>query len=199
MKILGTRKAIQDALAYAYPADSSMAEYLDYSCRIDKSRRTGIEQHVMAIQFAKIRAAINEQPAPIPEWLYYCYGPDLELANKSKQKRLISQMLAPKLHKMYVSPFKRDRLEKLCLCTIEDYRLGLFSAQRLERQDLTKARRLPIVVYCELLDVHDNHWTRDWEAYRKKAMGLIGDMDDKGISHVSIIVREIREAEYDGT
>ena len=87
MKILGTRKAIQDALAYAYTADSSMAEYLTYLCRVDRTRKTGIEQNVMAIQFAKIRAAINDQRQPIPAWLHFAYGPDLECAQKGRQKR----------------------------------------------------------------------------------------------------------------
>lgn len=185
MRIRGVRNAIQDALAYAYTADSSMVEYLDYLCRVDKTRKTGIEQNVMAIQFAKIRAAINDQKAPIPQWLHFAYGPDLECANKGSQKRTLALMLSHKLYKPPISTKKRDRLEQLCHCAAEDYRLGVFRGQR-----------LPIIEYCKPMDVHQSNWDRDgWEALREKAMDLIKGLDSDGLGRVSITVREIREAE----
>lgn len=185
MKILGTRTAIQNALAYAYTADSSMSEYLDYLCRVDKTRKTGLEQNVMAIQFAKIRAAINDQKAPIPQWLHYAYGPDMECIDKGNQKLTLGRMLAKKINFLPMTIKKRDRLERLCMCAVEDYRLGIFRGQR-----------LPIVVYCEIMEVHQSHWDRDgWEKCREKAMELIGNLDSEGLAKVSITVREIREAE----
>lgn len=185
MKFLGTRKAIQDALAYAYLADSRMAEYFDYLCRVDKTRKTGIEQNVMAIQFAKIRAAINDQKSPIPQWIHFAYGPDLEIVNKSRQKLTLALMLSLNLYKPLINIKKRDRIERLCGCAVEDYRLGLFRNQR-----------LPIVVYCEIMEIHQSNWERDsWEKLREKAMELIGSLDAQGIGNVSVVVREIREAE----
>ncbi len=184
MKILGARKAIQDALAYAYTADSSMYEYLTYLCRVDKTRKTGMEQHVMAIQYAKIRAAINDQKAPIPQWINFAYGPDLEVSNKPSQKRALSRMLALQLINGHISEKKRDRLERLCGCAVEDYRVGMFLG-----------KTLPQVVYAELMNVRDDHWQRDWEPYRQKALDIIKRLDSDGIGRVSIVVRDIRESE----
>ena len=184
MKILGTSKAIQDALAYAYTADTSMSEFLDYLCRVDKTRKTGVEQHVMAIQYAKIRAAINDQKAPIPQWIHFAYGPDLECSNKSNQKRALSIMLSLKLYIPPISTKKRDRIERLCACAVEDYRMGMFLG-----------KTLPQVIYAEMMEVRDDNFQRDWAKLRDKVLEYIKRLDSDGIGHVSTVVREIREAE----
>ena len=185
MRITNTREMIQVALSAPYPGDTSMAELLAYLTRIQHTQNTGLEKMVMDIQLAKIRGAINDQKAPIPAWLHYSYGPDLEVANKVAQKRLVGRMLAQKLYKLPIMAKKRDRLETLCACALEDYRMGIFRAQR-----------LPIVVYCELMEVDGKNWTRDWESYRGKAMALIESLDAVGVGYVSGVVRQIREAEY---
>lgn len=185
MNIFGTKQAIQAALSYAYTADTSMSEYLDYLCTIDKTRKTGIEQNVMAIHFAKIRAAINDQQAPIPQWIHFAYGPDLEHVNKPRQKRTLSLMLARKLNNPGPKNIKRqERLEKLCACAVEDYRMGIFMQ-----------KKLPVDFYCAGMGVLQNHFERDWASIRKKVLEMIKKLDLDGIVKVSETVREIREAE----
>lgn len=184
MKILGTRKAIQDSLAYAYTADSSMAEYLTYLCRVDKTRKTGIEQNVMAIQFAKIRAAINDQRQPIPAWLHFAYGPDLECAQKGRQKRTLGLMLSHRLYDPPISLKRRDRIERLCMCAAEDYRMGLFMG-----------KTLPVIAYCDEMEVRENNFHRDWLSLRDQVLEMIKGLDSDGIGRVSATVREIRESE----
>ena len=184
MKILGTRKAIQDALSYAYTADSSMAEYLTYLCKIDKTKTTGTHQFALAMQFAKIRAAINDQKQPIPAWLHYAYGPDLEAAQKSRQKRTVALMLAAELTPVPASLKKRDRIEKLCYCAVEDYRMGLFLGKILPQSE-----------YAKSMGVYFNHWGRDWAGLQARALEILRGLDSDGIGRVSVTVREIREAE----
>ena len=184
MKILGTRKAVQDALAYAYTADSSMAEYLTYLCRVDKTRKTGIEQNVMAIQFAKIRAAINDQRQPIPAWLHFAYGPDLECAQKGRQKRTLGLMLSHRLYTSPISTKRRDRIERLCMCAAEDYRMGLFMG-----------KILPQTEYATAMEVRDDNFQRDWAKTRDRVLEMIKRLDSEGLGYVSVTVREIRESE----
>ena len=183
MRIASTREMIQLALGAPYSGDSALAEMLAYLTRIQHTQNTGLVKLVIDIQLAKIRAAVNYQRAPIPQWLFYAYGPD-EVANKASQKRLISHILALKLHTLPISTKKSDRLEKLCLCALEDYRLGLFRGQR-----------LPILVYAEIMDVNADNFARDWSKYQEKALDLIKSLDSDGVGHVSVTVREIREAE----
>ena len=183
VKILGTRKAIQDALAYAYTDDSSMAEYLDYLCRVDKTRKTGMEQHVMAIQYAKIRAAINDQRTPIPQWIHFAYGPDLECANKGNQKRILALTLSLRLYSPPITVKRRDRIERLCECAAEDYRMGMFLG-----------KTLPQVEYAKAMEIKPDQWQRDWEGMRQRVLDMIKGLDSDGIGHVSTVVREIREA-----
>lgn len=184
MNIFGTKTAIQQALAYAYSADTSMAEYIDYFCRVDKTRKTGIEQNVMAIHYAKIRAAINDQKAPIPQWIHFAYGPDLEHVNKLRQKRMLGLMIARKLYNMKFSFKRQDRIEKLCMCAVEDYRMGIFLH-----------KKLPVFAYCEYMGVLDNNFERDWSWARDRALEIIKKLDSDGVIKVSETVREIREAE----
>lgn len=197
MNIFGTKQAIQAALAYAYTADTSMSEYLDYLCSIDKTRKTGIEQNVMAIHFAKIRAAINDQKAPIPQWIHFAYGPDLEHTNKPAQKRTLSLMLARKLNNPGPISLKRqERLEKLCMVAAEDYRLGLFMGARGDvDKDEDRPKKIPVVVYCQVMGVLEENFSRDWARIREKVLRIIKNVDSNGIIKVSKTVREIWEAE----
>ena len=186
MKILGTRIAIQDALSYAYTPDNSMAEYLTYLCKIDKTKTTGTYQFAMAIQFAKIRAAINDQKQPIPAWLNYAYGPDLEAAQKARHKRMVALMLAAELTPAPVGLKRRERIEKLCYCAVEDHRLGLFLGKTLPQSE-----------YAAAMDIHEQNWWRDWADLQSRALEIIKGLDSDGIGRVSVVVREIREAEED--
>lgn len=182
--IRGTRNAIQDALAYAYQADSSMKEYLTYLCRIDKSTTTGSAQFVRAMQFAKIRAAINSQKQPIPAWLHYCYGPDLASENKARQRRTLSLMLSLRLYTPPISVIRRERIERLCLCAVEDYRMRI-----LHNRSLSNA------AYAGHMGTSSDHWRRDWTALQDQALDLLQQWDSHGIGGVSATVREIRDAD----
>lgn len=186
MRILGTRKAIQDSLAYAHASNSPITEYLTYLCKIDKTHNTGTAAFALSMQFAKIRAAINDQKQPIPSWLHYAYGPDLEIAQKWRQKRMVARMLSLQLFTPPIAIKRRDRIERLCMCAVEDYRMGLFLG-----------KTLPKVVYCELMDVHASNWDRDWGKLQAKALELIKALDSDGIGGVSVVVRMIREAELE--
>jgi hypothetical protein len=184
MKITSTRQMIQIALGAAYPGDTGMAELLDYLTRIQHTQNTGLEKMVADIQLAKIRAAINDQKQPIPAWLHFSYGPDLESAQKSRQLRTVALMLAAGLTPSAANIKKRERIERLCYCAVEDYRLGLFLG-----------KTLPQVAYAEAMGVHPNHWDRDWGRIQDAALGRIRELDADGIGRVSVTVREIREAE----
>ena len=184
VKIMGTRRAIQDSLAYAHLSANGMAEFLTYLCKIDKTHKTGIEQNVLALQFAKIRAAINDQRAPIPQWLNYAYGPDIEQSDKSRQCRLVGLTIAARLTPSPCSLKRRDRMQQLCKLAVEDYRLGMFMG-----------KTLPVSIYVESMEVLENNFARDWAPSRDDAFEIIKGLDSDGVGHVSKVVREIREAE----
>ena len=69
MRIASTREMIQLALGAPYSGDSALAEMLAYLTRIQHTQNTGLVKLVIDIQLAKIRAAVNDQRAPIPQWL----------------------------------------------------------------------------------------------------------------------------------
>lgn len=184
MRIFDTPHMIQIALGAAYPGDTSMSELLDYLTRIQHTQNTGLGKMVMDVQLARIRAAINDQRDPIPQWLHYCYGPDLEAANKINQKRFLSRLLALRIHAPTNALKVRGGMERMASCALEDYRVGLFRGQR-----------LPVVVYCEMLDTREKDFNRDWGRYRQRALDIIHGIHTEGLAHVSGVVVALREAE----
>lgn len=182
--ILGTRRAIQEALGYAYASDSSMSEYLTYLCRIDKSPGNGTEQFARSMQYAMIRAAINDQSQPIPAWLHYCYGPDVEAAQKGRQQRMVGIIISAKMAKGPMKVVRRERIEKLCLMAVEDYRLRTLND-----------KELPSVEYAKLMGTDPSNFVRDWGGMRNDALAELNTIDATGVAHVSITVKQIREAE----
>lgn len=183
MRIFDTPHMIQVALGSAYPGDTSMAELLDYLTRIQHTQNTGLAKMVMDVQLAKIRTAVNDQHDPIPQWLHYCYGPDLEIVDKISQKRLLSRFLALRIHAPTNAIKVRTGMEKMASCALEDYRLGLLRGQR-----------LPVMVYCELLGSREKDFNRNWGRYRQRAMDILHGIHTKGIAHVSGVVQALREA-----
>jgi hypothetical protein len=96
----------------------------------------------------------------------------------------VALMLAAELTPSPASLKKRERIEKLCYCAVEDYRMGMFLG-----------KTLPQVAYAEAMGVYFNHWDRDWAGLQSRALEIIKGLDSDGIGRVSVTVREIRDAE----
>jgi len=180
----GTRAAISDALAFAYLGSTQIAGYLTYLCRIDKSN--GIESYQMAmeIQLAKIRAAVNAQPEPINLWLAYCYGPDVQAINKPAKQALIAKQVTAKAFNGSGGHRKANRLAAIAYMAVEDYRIGQIMG-----------KELPVSAYLDFAEIPVSNWYRDWEPHRRKALMQIKSYDLDGIGKVSVVVKQIREAE----
>ena len=188
VKIMGTRRAIQDALGYAHNSTNILAEYLDYLTKIEKTHHLNTYQNVLAIQFAKISDAVNSQKPHIAAWLHFAYGPDIdeESAKKQRQMAMVAQTITATLAKPVCSIKRRDRLHRLCGLAVEDYRAGLFLG-----------KTLPDVLYSEVIDVSPTHFVRDWGKDKTAALELVKKYDSEGVAGVSETVKAIREAEND--
>jgi hypothetical protein len=180
----GTREAIQTALAYAYLGNTITAEFVRYLCPIDRSPANPATMMAYAVQMAKIRAAISEQPSSIRNWLYICYGPDVESLQKGNKRHKLAHTILSNGHYGPMGTKRKGRLEKMALLAIEDARMGILMT-----------REMPKTIYCDELGVNDHNWARDWEPYRRTMLIKLRDMDSDGIGRVSVVVRAIREAE----
>lgn len=184
---MNTRQAIQDSLAFAYLGNTATASFLTYLCRIDRSPPDPGYIVAMAVQSAKIRAAVNDQPEPISSWLNYCYAPDVEAINKPlKQAHIADTLITELLHVEQCSHKKAGRLAVIAHIAVEDYRIGQIMG-----------RELPPSSYTEPTGINPANWSRDWEKYRRKALMRIKSFDIAGVAKVSETFKAIREAEED--
>jgi len=180
----GTRATISDALAIAYMGNTQIAGYLAYLCRIDKSDVDQSSLMARAVQLAKVRAAVSEQPEPINLWLQYSYGPDVEAMNKPKKQAMIASQIASdafqgnRIHK------RANRLAAIAYMAVEDYRMGLLMG-----------KEMPVSQYLEFAGIPEGNWYRDWQPHRRTALMKLKSWDDNGVARVSMVVRAIREAE----
>ena len=181
---MDTRQAIQQALAYAYLGVSPTASLLTYLCPIDRSPGSPGYQIAMAVQSAKIRGAINDQPKHIADWLNFCYAPDVEAIHKPIKQACVATVLANTASIGPYSVKRADRMRTLLYLAVEDYRVGMFMSAG-----------LPVAAYLDVMGVNGAHWARDWEPFRRKALMKIKDFDNEGVAKVSIVLRAIREAE----
>lgn len=180
----GTREALQNALAYAYMGNTITAEFQSYACPIDRSPANAAVMLTYAIQYAKIRAAVSEQPSNIRNWLYTCYGPDVESLKKDEKKAKLALHILSNGHYGPMGTKRKARLEKMALLAIEDARIGILMT-----------RDMPMEIYCNNMEVTEKNWDRDWEPHRRTMLIQLRDMDSHGIGEVSIVVKAIREAD----
>lgn len=178
-----TRDAIQHALAFAYEGSTATANYLAYLCPIDRSPTSQGLQIAMAVQSAKIRAAVNEQPSPINDWLNLCYGPDVEAFNKPSKNAHIAAVVTKEAFSGH-NRRKADKLYKIAYIAVHDYRVGVLMG-----------RELPLAPYLEATGTSDKNWSRDWEKYRRDALMRLRSYDTDGIAQVERVVRAICKAE----
>lgn len=179
-----TREAISHALAFAYEGATATANYLDYLCPVDRSPNSQGLQIAMAVQSAKIRAAINSQPPHIADWLNFCYGPDVDSFNKPEKQAHIAGTVANQAFNGKNIRRNGSKLMKIAHIAVQDYRVGVIMG-----------RELPVSVYTEALDYHSSQWARDWEPYRREALMVLKSYDIAGIAKVSIVVKAICDAE----
>jgi hypothetical protein len=182
--IRNTREAISHALAFAYEGATQTANYLDYLCPISRSASSQGLQIAMAVQSAKVRAAVNDQPHPISDWLNYCYGPDVEPLNKPLKHINIATTVAKEAFNGHQSHRKAGTLAKIAYIAVQDYRVGQIMG-----------RELPVASYLEATGLHPAHWSRDWEPRRREALMALKRYDIAGIAKVSIVVKAICDAE----
>lgn len=181
--IRNTRDAITNALAFAYMGNTQTASFLDYLCPISKSAGSQGLQIALAVQFAKIRAAVNDQPHPVNHWLSYCYGPDVEPLNKPLKHAILTATVTTKAFNGH-HPRKASRLQQIAYMALQDYRVGVIMG-----------RDLPVSAYLEATGINGAHWARDWEKYRRDALMVIKGYDTKGVGYVSTVVKAICDAE----
>ena len=182
--LLNTREALQHALASAYEGNTATANFLSYLCPIDKSPGSPGYAIAMAVQSAKIRAAINDQPSPISDLLLYCYAPDVEAINKTVKRLKIAKSIIDDVFHGKHGYKKSDRLAVIAYIAVDDYRIGL-----------TMGHVLPPAAYTEAAGIPPANWARDWEKHRRAAVARIQSMDNAGVARVSQTCRAIREAE----
>lgn len=182
--IRNTREAISHALAFAYEGATATANYLDYLCPIARSPNSPGLQIAMAVQSAKVRAAVNDQPNPISDWLNFCYGPDVEPLNKPLKQAHIAATVTKEAFNGHRSHKRAARLDQIAYIAVHDYRVGMIMG-----------RELPVSVYLETMGIDGHNWARDWEPRRRDALMCLKSYDIAGIGKVSIVVKEICEAE----
>lgn len=186
--IRNTREAISHALAFAYEGATATANYLDYLSPIDRSPNSQGLQIAMAVQSAKVRAAVNSQPTHIADWLNFCYGPDVDSFNKPTKQAHIAETVAKEAYNGRSIHRNGAKLLQIAHIAVQDYRVGVIMG-----------RELPVSVYTEAMDYHSSQWARDWEPYRREALMVLKSYDIAGIAKVSIVVKEICEAESAST
>lgn len=182
--IRNTREAISHALAFAYEGATATANYLSYLCPIDRSPNSQGLQIAMAVQSAKVRAAVNDQPFPISDWLNFCYGPDVEPLNKPLKHAHIAATVTQEAFNGHRSHKRAGRLDQIAYIAVQDYRVGMIMG-----------RELPVSVYLEATGIDGAHWSRDWAKFRRDALMRLKSYDIAGVGRVSIVVKEICEAE----
>lgn len=181
--IRNTREAITHALAFAYEGATATANYLDYLCPISRSPNSQGLQIAMAVQSAKVRAAVNDQPHPISDWLNYAYGPDCEAFSKPLKQANIAATVTKEAFNGH-NGSKIAKLSQIAYIAVLDYRAGLLMG-----------RELPVSAYLEATGASAANWARDWAKFRREALMKLKSYDIAGIGRVSIVVNEICDAE----
>lgn len=181
--ILSTRTAICDALAHAYTGNTATGDFQTFGCRIDRSTGNAAYLMAIAVQYAKIRAAISECAPHIRDWLYYAYGPDVESLRKDSRHAALASTVTQEAFHGPMSHRKVGKLSKIAYIAVLDYRVGQ-----------TMGKSLPVSEYTNAIGYTSSQWARDWEPYRRAALNVIGSYDKDGVARVSITVRAIRKA-----
>lgn len=176
MRLTNTREAIHDALCWGHKqkGDSSLVEFMRYLTRIEKSIRAG-DPCADFLEAAYICAAINVM-AHIGGWLRFAYGPD-------DASDLNQHALACKLRDLLkpTTPRQNERFIGLGMVCLDDYKLRVW-----------RERELPVEVYAQRLNVHSNHFSRDWAPRQRIYHDQIRRWDAEGIGYVSRMVVALR-------
>ena len=187
--IRNTREAIQHALAYAYEGKTATANYLDFLCPIDRSPSSEGYRIAIAVQSAKIRAAVNGfKDKNISDFLNYVYGPDVEAMHKQQKQHDLAASVARRAFNGSYSGKKTSRLAAIAWLAVEDTRMGILMG-----------RAMPQTQYIEATGIGQNHWYRDGEPSRRLALHVLSGFDNTGVGIVSITVRAICDAESEYT
>ena len=187
--VRNTREAIQTALAHAYLGNTNTANFTTYLCPIDSSPGNAAYIMANAVQMAKVRAAVNGfKDKNISDFLNYVYGPDVEAMHKQEKQQNLAHTVALRAFNGSYSGKKATRLKQIAWLAVEDARMGIL---------MTKP--MPQVQYIEATGIGQNHWYRDGEPFRRKALEVLSGFDKTGVGIVSITVRQICEAESDYT
>lgn len=175
MKLNDPRKAITDAtsLHLKTPGNESAAMY---GCKIDKSRASTADNLIMdAVEAGRILQAVDRQSLGIRKWLHYAYS-----ATPTNEDMYLATLIFNELFARE-RKIKWDRLKKLCLIAIEDYRIRTVNC-----------RKLPDEHISTVLGIDRKSLTRD--KYKDKifrVQRILAEYDAKGLAVVRGVIDEL--------